>query len=253
MAEDKKTTPEADKNGIPTPEDVYDSQADLYVPFSETSFSWLYIEKPALDRYISEFYNPTTRILDVGCGSGRLIAHLIFKGIRPGNVVGIDVSTKMLEYARQELPNEVKLKKASLSDFDLEPEIFDLVTSSMVLHHLDNEELDAALKRIHRVLKPNGVFFFIDTDPERIAGSTDPKNEDKWLFPPTPWGTTQPFFNRTTHKLEQILQAKGFDKLDGGPIKASDEGKIDAEQYVDYTERPARIAVKLRKMPIEVS
>lgn len=95
------------------------------------------------------------RILDVGCGTGRLSRLL---GDQAREVVGIDTSPRMIEQARRSQPPTVRFEVRSL--FDLQPsERFDAVVSCYVLHHVDGRR---ALAALCRAVAPGGRLVIIE-------------------------------------------------------------------------------------------
>jgi 2-polyprenyl-3-methyl-5-hydroxy-6-metoxy-1,4-benzoquinol methylase len=68
------------------------------------------------------------RVLDVGCGDGRLVWRI---APQTENVLGIDVDAELVETARRETPPElrskVELREASIVELDEPPGRFDLV------------------------------------------------------------------------------------------------------------------------------
>jgi len=72
--------------------------------------------------FVTALVDPTARILDAGCGTGRIAVHLAGLGY---SVVGVDVDDGMLEVARAEAPG-LDWRRDDLASFDL-GERFDLV------------------------------------------------------------------------------------------------------------------------------
>lgn len=105
------------------------------------------------------------RVLDVGCGRGRILHRLA--GLYPASrFVGIDLSAEAIAWARARAAeagvDNVEFIVADLSDFDrsAEPEGFDLVTTFDAIH--DQARPMNVLKGIHRALRPDGVYLMQD-------------------------------------------------------------------------------------------
>ena len=103
----------------------------------------------------------TLRVLEIGCGIGRMTQHLaeLF-----GEVHAVDVSGEMIRQARERLreyPN-VHCHETSGCDFAaLADEYFDLVVSAYVFQHVpDTNVIRANLADAYRVLKPGGICKF---------------------------------------------------------------------------------------------
>jgi ubiquinone/menaquinone biosynthesis C-methylase UbiE len=98
-----------------------------------------------------------TRVLDLGCGAGRmvrLVAPLV------GHVTGVDVSGMLLDEARENFADVPNVDFAQTSRYALGPlpdASFDLVFSAYVLMNLDLIAVIALLDEISRVLKPGGM------------------------------------------------------------------------------------------------
>jgi trans-aconitate 2-methyltransferase len=92
------------------------------------------------------------RVLDAGCGTGRVTAALVERLPR-GEVVAVDGSPAMVEAARDRLGDTVELRVADLVELELERPV-DAILSTATFHWIaDHERLFA---RLLDVLKPGG-------------------------------------------------------------------------------------------------
>jgi ubiquinone/menaquinone biosynthesis C-methylase UbiE len=108
---------------------------------------------------------PGDRVLEVGCGTGDVaIAACASAGPR-GSVSGIDAAPEMIAVAR------AKAARAGVAvDFRVEPiealtypdATFDIVLSSLMMHHLPDDLKRQGLVEIARVLKPGGRLLVVD-------------------------------------------------------------------------------------------
>ncbi|MDQ3723749.1 MAG: class I SAM-dependent methyltransferase [Actinomycetota bacterium] len=111
---------------------------------------------PALDAV-----GTTARAIDFGCGSGYLEGYL--KG-RDLDLLGLDVSAKMLDRARVAFP-KWRFEQADAYSFKTD-ERFHLVMENAVLHHLvDYEQL---VDTMAELTLPGGILF-LGNEPNRLA------------------------------------------------------------------------------------
>lgn len=225
------------------PVETYEQQAAEYIKFAEDAYSWNYVERPGFDTYISDFYCSNTKVLDVGSGSGRVIKHLLNRGIAPKNTTGLEPSNKLLDWAKGILP-EVNFIQGNGDQLPFAPNSLDLITANMVFQYMDQETLQRALHDMFDVLKPGGTLFFIGPDPDHDAESLSAVGQ--WSHHVTPWDTKVPAFN---HDLYQLLlddiYFAGFDRTGGWTLNVDEAGRFDQTQYEHYANRPSRYAARL--------
>jgi 2-polyprenyl-3-methyl-5-hydroxy-6-metoxy-1,4-benzoquinol methylase len=98
-----------------------------------------------------------SRALDVGCGSGLLVAEL---AKRFENVVGIDLSASMLKIARaKRQPANALYLEMDANNLLLEPP-FDFICSLNTFHHLENPE--KVVLGLYSLLAPEGILVVQD-------------------------------------------------------------------------------------------
>ena len=109
--------------------------------------------KDVLDLFIKNVDGD--KILDVGCGHGRDAKYLSESGF---DVVGIDLSCKLLEIARRNAvkPGFCMLDMRKLSFLD---DSFDGVWACASLLHIPKKEAETTLRELHRVLRPRGLIY----------------------------------------------------------------------------------------------
>lgn len=155
------------------------------------------------------------RVMDAGCGSGRLTEELL-KRLPNGHVVAADLSANMLESARERLrgaKKRVELARCDLSNFRL-AEPLDGIFSNATLHWVPDHA--SMFRSFFRALKPGGWLvaqFGGDGNLARLKGRA--------AF----WGKQEPFANfifettdsahyETEAETRQHMQAAGFVEIE---------------------------------------
>lgn len=102
-------------------------------------------------------------VLDIGTGTGEMAIGL---AAYCKQVVAIDISPAMVEYAKQKAIkrqcSNITFQQAGFLTFVPPPHSLDRIISQFALHHLPDFWKSVALKQIYSALKPGGVFFLQD-------------------------------------------------------------------------------------------
>lgn len=108
---------------------------------------------------------PGESVLDVACGTGTLAVAEKRRVGAHGKVCAIDASPEMIRRARRKATRkgvEVGFENAVADSLPFPDGEFDVVTATMMLHHLPGESLRRSLLEMRRVLKPGGRILFVD-------------------------------------------------------------------------------------------
>ena len=108
---------------------------------------------------------PGDTVLDVGCGTGTLALNVQQRAGTAGHVWGIDPGPQQIararsKAARRKLP--VAFRIGVIEQLDFPDETFDVVLSTIMLHHLPGDLKRQGLAEIVRVLKPGGRLVIAD-------------------------------------------------------------------------------------------
>ncbi|MBI5586864.1 MAG: methyltransferase domain-containing protein [Deltaproteobacteria bacterium] len=123
-------------------------------------------ERAGLDRMLTEvrLSARTEKVLDVGCGTGNLVAELK-KVCRRARVYASDIALPMLLKARENRA-EATLVASDCESLPFASSSFDMVTSSLTYQWAAS--LTAAFREAERVLRPGGLFVFSTLGPSTL-------------------------------------------------------------------------------------
>ncbi len=113
-------------------------------------------EVKAYCRYAGQPLAADTRMLDFGCGWGRIL-RLFMKDVRPENLFGVDVTSRFLMEARRCNPALAFLSCGLAPPMIMKDQSLDLVVSFSVFSHLDEFLAGLWINEFHRLLKPGGL------------------------------------------------------------------------------------------------
>jgi len=143
---------------------VYDSDEgyNLYAGNYDEKLEYLNsFEKRKLDDFLKDINGK--KILDIGCGTGRIIQDLLDKG---ADITGVDVSTEMLKIAEKKFPNS-NFVEADIRELPFKDNTFDIVICTFVIVHLKQVELEGAFDEVYRILKPGGSFILTNINQKK--------------------------------------------------------------------------------------
>ncbi|MFA4942196.1 MAG: methyltransferase domain-containing protein [Patescibacteria group bacterium] len=124
--------------------------SDIASDFNTTRKKYLWLSLIDLVQNIK----PGTRVLDVGCGNGRLLEALADKQV---DYLGVDNSRKLIKLAQENYPAQRFLVADVLDLSQIGNNNFDYVFSIAVLHHLPGHKLQVeALKQMADRLSVSG-------------------------------------------------------------------------------------------------
>lgn len=168
----------------------------LVSPYPEILWSMFY--------YLPKEFQPK-KVLELGCGSGNLT-----KAIRNQwsdcSITAVDLSSAMLEKTKEKVGEKhLELLEQDFGKLEVEANSFDIVMSSLSIHHLEDEEKIKLIKNVYKWIKPGGFFVFIDgirADSNRLYEA----NNEHWINLAKQHGLTNEEMN------EQIEHHKAHDK-----------------------------------------
>lgn len=179
---------------------------------------------------------PEHKILDVGCGCGRIAIHFLNYLSKQGEYIGIDSNNKLLSYCGENisrLNSNFQFKfvdayngaysregKLNCSDivFPVADESMDIVIMWSVFTHMHLTDADSYLKEVYRVLKKGGLFIssfnlhnkFIENQIKTNKSYLDIKykiNEDSYSLDKE---TPENGFAHKEERIKELYWKNGF-------------------------------------------
>ncbi len=124
------------------------------------------VDKKVADFQKSRLYNifvknigREQKILDAGCGTGKITFSLLKSGYA---VTGLDYSKQLLSKVKTAVPEHAtKFVFGDVRKLPFKKETFDVYISPGVVEHFQKNEQDKIIREAHRILKRNGKTLFI--------------------------------------------------------------------------------------------
>ena len=152
---------------------------------------------------------PGDRILDVGCGSGRLTI-AAQKWVGPtGEAQGIDPAPEAIMVARRNAARAglaAKFEVGLVETLPFSDATFDVVLSRLVLHHLPGDLKQRGLVEMRRVLKPGGLCLVVDFEPPKSS-----------ILRHLVENFLSPMAHIDVHEYIPLLVEAGFAEVETGP------------------------------------
>lgn len=191
----------------------YDSIAE---GFSESrQHAW-----PEFDAFVP-YLKPDFKVLDLGCGNGRLLDFLKKQGVV--SYVGVDQSEGLLTHARRQFPEGafVEGDMAELSELKLPQERFNAIFMMASFHHLPKSDQLSVLEMVRERLNPGGFLFMTNWNLYRFLFWKEWlkmffRRPYGWKGLPVLWQNRveRYYYAFSTRELRGLLEKAGFELLD---------------------------------------
>ena len=148
------------------------------------------------------------RVLDVGCGTGGVTISAKQRVGKDGVAAGIDPAPEMIAVARKKAARkglEIDFRIGVIESLPYEDGTFDVVTSSLMMHHLPEHLQVKGLAEIKRVLKPGGRLLIAD-----MTHSSSSLHERVFAFLTMHRGHGDQF---GVEDLPELLKEAGFEEI----------------------------------------
>ena len=164
---------------------------------------------------------PGESVLEVGCGTGELTLRANARAGSTGLVCGIDPSAEMIHVARAKADRAklgIDFRVAAIEALPFASGTFDVVLSSLMMHHLSDDLKTLGLAEVRRVLKPGGRLLIVDM--KRPSGGL----LSRLAFPLLIHGE----MHHTVQDLPPIVEAAGFADITSGDTRVGFLGFVSA-------------------------
>lgn len=231
--------------------DAFNQLAKDYLDFVDSKPHNAYYERPEMLELLDgiEILNKT--VLDVGCAAGWYSNQLLERG---ANVISMDVSPSMIEYAKQRTKGKIETYVANLENplSFVENQALDVILSSLTLHYVEDWKLP--LSEFYRVLKPGGTIVLSTQHPmgdfkaSKSGIYYDTELVD-YMWKGMPSGPVSvPYYRRSLASMINSFIEAGFTiqkVVEPKPVELLKE--VNERVYQNLSKEPAFICFKLLK------
>ncbi|MEC0244176.1 class I SAM-dependent methyltransferase [Paenibacillus dokdonensis] len=172
------------------------------------------------------------KILDLGAGTG-LFSGMVLQKYPNAELTLMDVSDKMLEGARQRFQHNDSIRYivGDYSNYTF-TESFDIVISSLSIHHLTHMAKQHLFVTIHQALLPGGIF----VNADQVAGNHPASDEyyrRRWLEHINDSGLSREAIEASVERRKLDINAQLNDQI----IWLEEAGFLDVDcmyKYLDF-------------------
>lgn len=152
--------------------EAYDAVAESYADLLRTELDGKPLDRALLATFAELVAGRGPGLVgDLGCGPGRITAHLSALGV---DVFGVDLSPAMIATARQTYP-DLRFDEGRLDALDIEDESLAGIVAWYSIIHTPPEDLDRVFAEFARVLTPGAPLVFAfqvgDASPHHITSA----------------------------------------------------------------------------------
>jgi ubiquinone/menaquinone biosynthesis C-methylase UbiE len=183
------------------------------------------------------------RVLEIGCGTGRLTNHLAKKLGPYANVVAMDINPAMLEVAKQKVDaGNIEFQVADAQNLPYPDNSFDFVVSQFSFMFLPEKQ--KGFNEAWRVLKPGGQFLFVTWDKAENNITLHISQQTILHFLNTP---PPPFFGRAyssmnnPDELKLYAETAGFENVTIQKVTLEGESPTAMDAAIGFVEGNAII------------
>ena len=203
--------------------DGYDQVAEEYVVRIFHELEHKPLDRELLDRFAAEVHD-LGPVCDMGCGPGHIAHYLHSRGV---NVLGIDLSPRMVEQARQ-LTSGIEFQEGNMSSLNVDDEAWAGIAAFYSIIHIPREEVTQVLREFRRVLQPNGLLLLAFHQGQGTV------HLEEW------WGKKVSidfiFFQRA--EMEAYLRTAGFE-IEDSPERPPYEGvEVQTQRVYIFARKP---------------
>ena len=180
---------------------AYDEVADTYADRFRATEPELPVDL-AMVEHFTALLSGERRVLDAGCGAGRMMPYLAALDCR---VEGVDLSPEMIRRSRRD-HSSFPAQVASLTDLPFKDESFDGVFLWYSTIHSPDADLSQIMSEVRRVLRPAGlvlVAFQVGRGVQDVSENYRRRGHDIALHR----------YNRTPEKIAHALGSAGMTEV----------------------------------------